>query len=378
MYMNKRMIFKILSILSLLMIDQSGICQSGNGNMIRLKSDFANSGPVNMSDLFSEIRYISLETNPNCLIGYLNIPVFGKDIIIESHNNGNIFRFSDQGKFLNKIGNMGRGPGEYQDYCDVLIVGDTVFIVSNFSNDISCYSLTGVFLKKYHINIEAHPKSLVQLQDKSFMISLSSPSNLGNIIKTDRNFNIKSGFMKDLPLKSNPLPFRFQKSRNQIFYYYNYIDTIFEISRGYPIPYIVIDYGNFRISRKRLSVDEKNNVILNKPSIKEFSASDGYMKLDTYYPFNKSSCTILFRIADGKQIKWTKLIDDIDKGTLDRWPGYLTENSLFFWLMPSTILERFKNMTDAEKSDPQNSRFVNMASNISLESNPVIMICKLK
>jgi Fe-S-cluster formation regulator IscX/YfhJ len=46
--------------------------------------------------------------------------------------------------------------------------------------------------------------------------------------------------------------------------------------------------------------------------------------------------------------------------------------------MPSTILERFAKMTNSEKLDPKNSRFVDMASKISPESNPVIMICKLK
>lgn len=370
--MKNNLVTLSLFILGFLMIYQSGISQSGNENLIRLKSDFANSGPVKMSELFSEIRYIPLETNPECLIGYMNIPVFGKDIIISSNDGGgNMFRFSDQGKFLNKVGNKGRGPGEYQDNCDVLLIGDTVFVVSNFSNDIVSYSLTGTFIKKYHINLKARPKSIVQLPDKSFMISLSNPSNLGNIIKTDRDFNIKTGFIKDVPLDDNPLPFRFQKSKTQIFYFYNFFDTIFDISRGYPIPSIVIDYGHF----SRL---QKDNAIFTKPYIADFSANDEYLQLFIYYPFNKSTYTILYRLIDAKQILWTRLINDIDNGTLERWPGFLTGNNLVFCLMASTILDKFKNMTKAEKSDPKNSGFVNMASKITPESNPVIMICKLK
>jgi hypothetical protein len=363
----------------LFLINQLVVGQSGDGNIIRLKADFANSKKVKMSDLFSEIRYLPLETNPNCLIGYMNIPVFGKDILVKSHDGGgNIYRFSRDGKFLNEIGKKGRGPGEYVDNVDVRLIGDTVFVVSNFTNNIICYSLKGEFLKNYHLNIEGRPKSIVQLQDKSFMISLSNPSKLGNIIKTDRVFNIKTGFIKNLPLSSNGLPFMFQKSKNQIFYYYNYIDTIFNISQGYPIPAIVIDYGKYSRSRERLAISEKDNAILNKPSIQDFSASDQYLKLSIYYPFDGSTYTILYRIADGKQFAWTGLINELDNGTLDRWQGFLSENNLIFWLMPSTILERFKNMTAAEKSDPKNSGFVNMASKITPESNPVIMICKLR
>lgn len=63
---------------------------------------------------------------------------------------------------------------------------------------------------------------------------------------------------------------------------------------------------------------------------------------------------------------------------MERWRGFLSGNSLIFHLLPTTIIERYKKLTAAEKNDPKNSAFVKMASKITLESNPVIMICKLK
>jgi len=198
------------------------------------------------------------------------------------------------------------------------------------------------------------------------------------LLKTDKDFNIKTGYIKNVPLQDNPLTFGFQKSKDKILFYYNYIDTIFEISRGYPTPSIVINYGKYRKSREKLSIYKQNNRVLGKPSIHQFSASDNYLKLDLYYPFNNSVYTVLYRISDGKQIIWSELINDLDKGTLDKWAGLLAETDLIFWLMPTTILERFEKMTKSEKLNPKNSEFVEMASKISLESNPVIMICKLK
>ncbi len=377
--MNK-LLFIIIGILCLCM---TGISQSDVDKIIRLKCDFANSEPVKMSDLISEIKYIPLETNPDCDIGYMNIPVFGKDIIIRSYSgsiNGaaGTYRFSSEGKYLNKIGNIGRGPEEYQDNCDVVLIEDTVFVISNFSNNILCYSLSGTFLNKYHININARPKSIVQLPDKSFMISLSNPSENGTLLKADRDYNIKTGYIKNIPFQDNPLPKGFQRSKEKIFYFYNYFDTIFEISKGYPIPSIVIDYGKYKTSNEKLSADKKDNVILNKPRITDFSSCDNYLHLCAYYPFKNATYSTLYRISDGKQVTWTKLINDIDNGTLDRWSGFLAENTLIFHLMPSTIKARFEKMTDAEKLDPKNSGFVNMASKISSGSNPVLMICKLK
>lgn len=240
------------SILCLILLNQFGLSQG----ITKLKIDFEKANPVKLSEIVSEVRYIPLETNPDCLIGYMNIPVYGKDIIVRSYTgsvNGSVgtFRFSDQGKFLNKIGNLGRGPGEYQDNNDVVLVGDTVFIVSNFSNDILCYSLNGKFLKKYHLDLNSRPKNIVQLKDKSFMISLTSPSDYGILLNTDGNFKPKRGFIKNVPIKENPFSYGFEKSKDKIYYYHNYIDTIFEISKGYPIGEIIIDYGKYRISNER-------------------------------------------------------------------------------------------------------------------------------
>src|SRR5512145_692214 len=83
-----------------------GLSQINTENLTSLKSDFE-VGPSKMSDFFSKVTYLPLETNPNCLIGYMSIRVFGKKIIIRSNGeigDEKIFLYSDQGKFLNKIG----------------------------------------------------------------------------------------------------------------------------------------------------------------------------------------------------------------------------------------------------------------------------------
>ena len=181
-----------------------------------------------------------------------------------------------------------------------------------------------------------------------------------------------------MPLDDNPFAYGFPKAGNRIFYFYNYIDTIFEISTGYPIPAIILDYGKYKNSKENFSVSEKNNKVLSRPRILEFSVGDNYLKPTIYYPFNSERYSILYRVRDGKQIAWTKLINDIDNGTIDRWDGFLFNDCLIFHLLPSTIIERFEKMTETEKIDPKNSGFVTMALKITPESNPVIMICNLK
>lgn len=360
-----------------LLINQLGRCQPELIDLIKFEYDFEQAEPLNMSEIISDISYVPLETNPECLIGYMYISIFGEDIIIQSHNNISIFRFSDKGKFINKIGKNGRGPAEYQDYTEIRLIEDTVFVVSSFTNDIICYSITGDFLKRYHIDLKAHINSIVQLPDQSFMVALRNPSNYGNILKTDKVFNIKTGFLNDVPFNSNPI-LGFRKSKNKIYYYYNHLDTIFEITGGYPIPSIEVNFGKYKTSKHKLSIDERRNTILNKPAISDFYASDEYLKLTAYYPYMQDYYTLLYRAVDNKQVVWSKLVNDIDNGVLDKWPGILFEDRIVFWLMPLTILERFNDMTNAEKSDPRNSGFVDMASKLLPDSNPVLMICMLR
>ncbi|HEX2920973.1 MAG TPA: 6-bladed beta-propeller [Bacteroidales bacterium] len=369
----------ILLFLAILVVPHTSISQSTNGKVLRIKVDFESFENVKMSEVFSDITYLPLETNPNCLIGYMDNAVFGNEILINSNDSDqSIYRFTEDGKFLNKIGQIGRGPDEYQNRSEVRLIDNTVYVVSSFSNNIICYSLKGDFIKKYHLNIEANPKSIIQLNDKSFFVTLAQPSKLGSIIRTDQDFNIKAGYIKYMPLKSNNLASRFQRSGNHVFYYHNYRDTIFDLSKGYPVPAIVMDYGKYRVAKEKRSVYEEDNIILNSPFIYDFYTNNDYLMFRIAYPFKGHSFYVLNKISDGTQTRWVKLINDIDCGSFEHLIGYLSANSFIITLMPSEIIEKFDNMTKAEKADPKNSQFINMVSKISLESNPVLMICELK
>jgi len=70
-----------------------------------------------LSQIADSIVFIPLETNSNILIaGAGSIHIDQEDIILGSirgQSKSYIFRFDRQGKFLNTIGTIGRGPGEY-------------------------------------------------------------------------------------------------------------------------------------------------------------------------------------------------------------------------------------------------------------------------
>jgi len=77
----------------------------------------------NSKELFDykgQLTYIPLETSPDCVIGAINkiiltsdhIFVFSRDVLNQ---------FDTKGKFIRKIGSMGRGPAEYSIITDVAV-----------------------------------------------------------------------------------------------------------------------------------------------------------------------------------------------------------------------------------------------------------------
>ncbi|MCM1109057.1 MAG: 6-bladed beta-propeller, partial [Clostridium sp.] len=68
-------------------------------------------------------RYLPLETTEECLIGRIDkLETDGTDIFVFDETNNRALRFSQvDGRFLNKFGCKGRGPGEYTSLTDMAI-----------------------------------------------------------------------------------------------------------------------------------------------------------------------------------------------------------------------------------------------------------------
>ncbi len=94
------------------------------------------------------IEYIPLETRADCLIAEIkDMKVNNEFIFVLAEDSGKeLFVFSRNGKFLNKIGKQGRGPKEYYDLIDYTVCGDSVFVV-DYAERIALYKITGEFIR---------------------------------------------------------------------------------------------------------------------------------------------------------------------------------------------------------------------------------------
>ncbi len=108
-----------------------------------------------LSDIITDCEFIPLETNNECLIGQIDKIEISNDNILtlDSRNAKNILRFSINGKFLNKISSLGRGPEEYSQVNDICLdpYSDDVGILTE--NNILIFDPSGKFVRKLDIPV---------------------------------------------------------------------------------------------------------------------------------------------------------------------------------------------------------------------------------
>lgn len=77
--------------------------------------DFGTLRNMSVSELFSGIEMIPLETTDESLLGWIDHIEFYEDkiYVFQSNVGSGVFVFSKDGKFLSKLSRQGRGPGEY-------------------------------------------------------------------------------------------------------------------------------------------------------------------------------------------------------------------------------------------------------------------------
>lgn len=121
---------------------------------------------VTNNDVFDVKDFKIIELSPEKDILLSNIERVGfSDSIIFVKSDHNLFSFDMEGKFLNKIGNRGRGHGEYVDLYSFFIDNEKkeICIVDQYSRSFLYYNYEGLFLRK--VVLENNDYSMMQTAD---------------------------------------------------------------------------------------------------------------------------------------------------------------------------------------------------------------------
>jgi len=118
--------------------------------VINLSEDVSTVPSLLLSEVAEKLEIVPLEmTDESVLSDITEMQVTDHNIWIDHGREFYIYRFSRSGKFLNRIGSIGQGPGEYVNYLTFLVDEDKkeVYIFST-NNGVLVYDFEGGFKKQ--------------------------------------------------------------------------------------------------------------------------------------------------------------------------------------------------------------------------------------
>jgi hypothetical protein len=226
---------------------------------INLIKAMTNQKDIKLSDIADSIVYIPLEYVKDNPVGViLDFKYFSNNIFIEvGGSDGGFLRFDGKGKFLNKIGTKGRGPGEYPggSFFSVIDNPERFYILCNFvPRSLLEFDYNGNFLTKV---LTANPSvgKFEAISSDRFLF-LSSSDTSFHYMANLKNRSNKSLMIIDYPFFSNPefknlQQFRYGGAgsgqyydRCPLFYDGNSSDTIYSIRNDSIYSRYIIDKGN--------------------------------------------------------------------------------------------------------------------------------------
>jgi len=146
---------------------------------------------ITLSEIADDISYVPLDNSFQVGIIY-NYQITNNSIYLSAKDIG-VLKYNKQGKFVSKIGSIGRGPGEY-NFCFDFSVDDNRETIYVLDQDIlMIYSKSGNFLRSISLKEYGDNISSFELNDShifvSFMLQYGVPKNewivldtLGNLV----------------------------------------------------------------------------------------------------------------------------------------------------------------------------------------------------
>ncbi len=198
---------------------------------------------VNLSELSTEVKFIKLEYNPDCVLSYIKDAILFSDLILVCDVKNNLCLFNQDGKFLRRIGNIGRGPGEYTNILslDVDQKAKLIYVLNNSSQNIIAYDYQGnlvpssipcsdkisfcIFNERFYLHTPSNVMLLRDLPDEN-KNQLSEFSSKGDLLNTYHPLR------KDVSQNMFIETASFSKVKSNLFYHVSGESNIYSINQN--------------------------------------------------------------------------------------------------------------------------------------------------
>lgn len=229
--------FEILLILIFLMILSN--CKHRESNLnekeelsgFQLPVDLSISNrDIKVSEFADSVWYVPLETNDECLLSELNkdVKYVNGEFYIVDDKSTTIYRFSNQGKFLGKVGKKGNGPHEFFHYHHFAVADSFVYVV-DFGKKVHKYLKDGSFVSD--IFLAKQPYRIIALNNDRIACYITD----NQFVDYDSRYDwlIINSRGDSLACCKTPMSRENQNKENKMLNYY----VVNEFSTDYPFSY---------------------------------------------------------------------------------------------------------------------------------------------
>ncbi len=385
---------------------------------INIGENVSNFKKLQISDYFEDVTYIPLSSDSIILGSVRGVDI--KNNLIAVSDGGKCLLFDHTGRFISKIGNSGRGPGEYTLIYSVNIGSDNNIFLQDFKT-IFEYNLQGKFIRNFipEIHKESFEVGTFKVYNDSLFIE-HIPNITGNVAYKcailDSDGNTINRF-KNYTLLNRKNPRVSSDEMNAIIYEFNkktyykevYNDTLYAINDKIQLePVYEFNLGKYAqlLEDRETNADKMNYIFIsnvveskrylfidcnfgtNSPAKRPepVMINGGISEYYTYQilaVYDKVSENVVFsKISDeDNQVVNTGFNNDFDSG-LAFQPSIVINDTVFAMMVDAYVLNEYINSDAFKNASPKypekKKQLEQLANSLNENDNPVLMLVKLK
>lgn len=350
-------------------------------NFTTISFSTIDSNQVKLSSRIKTIAIIPLETKPQSLISQVDkLRAYDNYLmILDKRGAKGVMIFDKQGKFIRKIGKLGKKTGQYIMIDDFSFNKEKSLIYTLVNeNRVNVYNLSGKFVETFKLN-GFFASGIEYLSNSNKLYFTCEDLNQGNLVITDLAGKIEKGFFPNTERGKKGEHIRIQVhafvNYDTTLIYKRYLDdNIYSINDDKVKIKYKIDFGAQALTQAKLSelmnLSEdslKTAVIPYKRDVKYYIENEKAIEILFFY--NKSPYIGIYNKVSYKAnvYPYKNLIDDIFYQKQIPLSEYIIDGNFAAIMQPTTLPK-------SDRVKEELKRFSINQENIKIDNNPFIWI----
>ena len=335
---------------------------------------------VRFADVFETVEVMQLEETEQSLLGSVGRVTRARNkLIFPGYKNGDVYIFSDKGRFLSKFNNTGEAGGQYSGVQDLWVSGDSIVVYDSKKRTLYWYRQNGDYLKSVKMpegTGHVYPIGQEYLTDMTFAPAMDSVSYKVRVL--DGQLQVRNELVPNL----NPIAFPMGRNTNS-FRHYNgklmfkamYDDTTYFINADAAKPFLQVDFGEKYLWKDKSLMENSMTVMMAIPEGKGVWNYTPYVSEDLIYMTYDISLKKLAAVIDretGEYLILNTFMKNEERYDLEpiAWDG----NRLMFSMPSSNIAELLSGLEENQWQITEGATLEAIASS----ENPVLIWVKFK